>query len=350
MDWLTQARDAVAAAAAWRPRGSSSRTDPQHSSSSRGSRRTTPARGRTRHCSATWSAARRAAPRSTTWPTVDGARSHPQLARLHPTSRTSRPASGWSASGGLRHRRGSPPRVNIERCHEPAYLDRLGESTWPRCSTPDTVATETSYEAALLAAGPRSRRRERGGFALVRPPGHHALPRPRDGLLPVRQRRDRRPRTRRRSGRRARGDRRLGRPPRQRHAGDLPATTTRCSSSRCTSGRSTRARGGPDDAGRDDAQRAAAGRLRRRGVPAAPSTSVVEPAVRAFEPELVLVSAGFDAHVRRPARRDAASPRTASATWPAARAARAARRRGAGGRLQPAHAAGRRAAREGSQQ
>ena len=40
----------------------------------------------------------------------------------------------------------------------------------------DTVASETSYEAALLAAGLRDRRpSSRGGFALVRPPGHHAL-------------------------------------------------------------------------------------------------------------------------------------------------------------------------------
>jgi acetoin utilization deacetylase AcuC-like enzyme len=41
---------------------------------------------------------------------------------------------------------------------------------------PDTVASETSYEAALLAAGCALEAVERGGFALVRPPGHHALP------------------------------------------------------------------------------------------------------------------------------------------------------------------------------
>ena len=39
---------------------------------------------------------------------------------------------------------------------------------------PDTVASETSYEAALLAAGCALEAVERGGFALVRPPGHHA--------------------------------------------------------------------------------------------------------------------------------------------------------------------------------
>ena len=40
----------------------------------------------------------------------------------------------------------------------------------------DTPASETSYEAALLAAGAAIEAVRRGGFALVRPPGHHALP------------------------------------------------------------------------------------------------------------------------------------------------------------------------------
>jgi acetoin utilization deacetylase AcuC-like enzyme len=38
------------------------------------------------------------------------------------------------------------------------------------------VASATSYEAALLAAGCTIGAADRGGFALVRPPGHHALP------------------------------------------------------------------------------------------------------------------------------------------------------------------------------
>jgi acetoin utilization deacetylase AcuC-like enzyme len=40
---------------------------------------------------------------------------------------------------------------------------------------PDTVASPSSYEAALLAAGIAIEAGRRGGFALVRPPGHHAL-------------------------------------------------------------------------------------------------------------------------------------------------------------------------------
>ena len=41
---------------------------------------------------------------------------------------------------------------------------------------PNTIASETSYEAALLAAGCAIEAARRGGFALVRPPGHHAPP------------------------------------------------------------------------------------------------------------------------------------------------------------------------------
>ena len=39
----------------------------------------------------------------------------------------------------------------------------------------DTVCSQTSYEAALLAAGAALEAATAGGFALVRPPGHHAL-------------------------------------------------------------------------------------------------------------------------------------------------------------------------------
>jgi acetoin utilization deacetylase AcuC-like enzyme len=40
----------------------------------------------------------------------------------------------------------------------------------------DTVASPTSFTAALLAAGVAIEAAETGGFALVRPPGHHARP------------------------------------------------------------------------------------------------------------------------------------------------------------------------------
>jgi acetoin utilization deacetylase AcuC-like enzyme len=40
----------------------------------------------------------------------------------------------------------------------------------------DTMGSETTWEAACLAAGTAIEAALRGGFALVRPPGHHALP------------------------------------------------------------------------------------------------------------------------------------------------------------------------------
>ena len=39
---------------------------------------------------------------------------------------------------------------------------------------PDTICTDTTFEAALLAAGAAIEAVRRGGFALARPPGHHA--------------------------------------------------------------------------------------------------------------------------------------------------------------------------------
>jgi len=39
---------------------------------------------------------------------------------------------------------------------------------------PDTVCTETTFEAALLAAGAAIEAVRKDGFALARPPGHHA--------------------------------------------------------------------------------------------------------------------------------------------------------------------------------
>ena len=65
-------------------------------------------------------------------------------------------------------------REQVERCHTASYLDRLEALEVPTLLDPDTVASETSYEAALLAAGGALAAVDRGAFALVRPPGHHA--------------------------------------------------------------------------------------------------------------------------------------------------------------------------------
>ncbi len=56
------------------------------------------------------------------------------------------------------------------------YIEQLAAIEQPTLLDLDTVASKTSYEAALLAAGVAIEAVRRGGFALARPPGHHALP------------------------------------------------------------------------------------------------------------------------------------------------------------------------------
>jgi acetoin utilization deacetylase AcuC-like enzyme len=61
---------------------------------------------------------------------------------------------------------------DVLRCHAPELLERV--RTARGFLDPDTICTETTYEAALLAAGAAIEAVRRGGFALARPPGHHA--------------------------------------------------------------------------------------------------------------------------------------------------------------------------------
>ncbi len=63
----------------------------------------------------------------------------------------------------------------LARVHEPAYLELLQAVDREVQLDPDTVCSATSWEAATLAAGIALEAVDQGGFALVRPPGHHAL-------------------------------------------------------------------------------------------------------------------------------------------------------------------------------
>jgi acetoin utilization deacetylase AcuC-like enzyme len=67
-------------------------------------------------------------------------------------------------------------REQVERVHDGGYVDELASLDRDTWLDGDTIAGPTSYDAALLAAGCAVAAVEAGGFALVRPPGHHALP------------------------------------------------------------------------------------------------------------------------------------------------------------------------------
>ncbi len=62
--------------------------------------------------------------------------------------------------------------ADLLRCHTPELVEQV--KTARGFLDGDTLCTETTYEAALLAAGAAIEAARTGGFALARPPGHHA--------------------------------------------------------------------------------------------------------------------------------------------------------------------------------
>ena len=63
----------------------------------------------------------------------------------------------------------------LQLCHTPEHVELVRSVEDPVWLDGDTVCTATTFEAASLAAGTAIEAALRGGFALVRPPGHHAL-------------------------------------------------------------------------------------------------------------------------------------------------------------------------------
>ena len=108
--------------------------------------------------------------------------SHPSFAALHPTDghpeRGERIAALLEAFPEFVEAR--PATIEqVAAVHDRDYVEAIrvvSESGRPTMLDADTLCTETTYEAALLAAGAAIQAVELGGFSLARPPGHHALP------------------------------------------------------------------------------------------------------------------------------------------------------------------------------
>jgi acetoin utilization deacetylase AcuC-like enzyme len=108
--------------------------------------------------------------------------SHPSFAALHPTGGhpegQERIAALLEAFPDFVEAR--PAAIEqLAAVHDREYVEAVrvvSEVGRPTMLDADTVCTETTYEAALLAAGAAVQAVELGGFSLARPPGHHALP------------------------------------------------------------------------------------------------------------------------------------------------------------------------------
>jgi acetoin utilization deacetylase AcuC-like enzyme len=102
--------------------------------------------------------------------------SHPGFTRLHPTGdHPERQERIAVLQREFEWREASPAtRADLERCHSPRLVDLVAGIERPTMVTGDTIASETTYEAALLSAGAAIEAVRSNGFALARPPGHHA--------------------------------------------------------------------------------------------------------------------------------------------------------------------------------
>jgi acetoin utilization deacetylase AcuC-like enzyme len=104
---------------------------------------------------------------------------HPAFAELHPAppthpERPERLRALHERFGPVSQGRAAT-REEIERVHEAAYVRGIESLASEVLLDQDTYAGPTTWEATSIAAGCAIEAVEREGFALVRPPGHHAL-------------------------------------------------------------------------------------------------------------------------------------------------------------------------------
>jgi acetoin utilization deacetylase AcuC-like enzyme len=193
---------------------------------------------------------------------------------------------------------GPAVREQVERVHDAAYLEQLASLERECWLDGDTIGGPTSFEAAMLAAGCTIAAVESSGFALVRPPGHHALPGAAMGFCLVAN-----VAVAARHAQDALGLGRVAIVDWDVHHGNGTEEIFRRDESvlyvslhQWPFYPGTGGPGTSDDttlniplaAGVGDAEYATA------------FSELVEPTVRAFDPDLVLVSAGFDAHEEDP--------------------------------------------------
>ena len=217
----------------------------------------------------------------------------------------------WRSGQDCSVREATP--MELERVHTAEYLRRVAEveSAGGGMLDPDTWVSPGSNLAARLAAGAGIEAvsfvleaPERRALCLVRPPGHHAVAERRDGLLHLRQRRGGR-RGSPRSTRVEPGfDRGLRRSSRQWNSGgllrlgagrvSLDSPLPVLSRDRCA--RRDRHRAGSGPYGR--IFRCLTGH--RASEYHAAFRSGLEKLADRIRPELVLISAGFDAHAEDP--------------------------------------------------
>ncbi|HEY2373506.1 MAG TPA: histone deacetylase [Gaiellaceae bacterium] len=226
---------------------------------------------------------------------------HPALARLHPTEH--HPENPARLEALLRRypeaREGrAATEDELLLCHSAehvAHIKSIASRTW---LDGDTVASETTYEGAALAAGIAIEAALTGSFALVRPPGHHALRDRAMGFcifdnIAIAAR----------AAQRELGLRRVAIVDYDVHHGNGTEAIFRDDDSVLFVSLHQwpfyPGTGGPDDQAETTVNIPLSAGCGDE-VYIAAFEQIVEPAVAEFEPELVLVSAGFDAHVDDP--------------------------------------------------